>query len=137
MAGEPLYPGGFVAVAAMKAEALDPGPLQPVQPCPVTDANAKAPRDGAAQAKLKDPTKTFIEIVLVDKSGKLAQFQRYQVTAVTGEVLSGALDENGFTRIEGIDPGSRWSVVAQETTRLIKLGSWAGNAPGIPAGHAP
>ncbi len=55
----------------------------------------------------KDPDKTWIEIELVDEDGKPVPGEPYEVTLPDGtQVAKGTLDQNGFKRIEGIDPGT-------------------------------
>jgi type VI secretion system secreted protein VgrG len=51
--------------------------------------------------------KSWIEIELVDEDGKPVPGEAYKVTLPDGEtVATGTLDEKGFARIEGIDPGT-------------------------------
>ncbi|MCG2747201.1 MAG: type VI secretion system tip protein VgrG [Desulfobulbaceae bacterium] len=51
--------------------------------------------------------KSWIEIELVDEDGKPAPGEAYKVTLPDGEtVATGTLDEKGFARIDGIDPGN-------------------------------
>jgi type VI secretion system secreted protein VgrG len=61
----------------------------------------RPPKDEAAREE-----KTWIEIELVDEEGNPVPGERYEVTLPDGEqVASGTLDQNGFARIEGVDPG--------------------------------
>lgn len=52
-----------------------------------------------------DPTKTWIEIELLDEDGLPIPGEAYEIHLPDGRLASGTLDENGFARIEGIDPG--------------------------------
>ena len=55
----------------------------------------------------KNKKKTaWVEVELVDENGKPAGGTAYRVTLPDGSVSSGSLDEKGFARIDGIDPGS-------------------------------
>jgi hypothetical protein len=55
----------------------------------------------------KPKKKVWIEIELVDKDNKPVAGEAYRVTLPDGEtVAEGTLDEKGFARVDGIDPGS-------------------------------
>lgn len=54
-----------------------------------------------------DPTKkSWIEIKLVGEDKKPIPGEPYSITLPDGSVASGTLDDKGFARIEGIDPGT-------------------------------
>ncbi len=54
-----------------------------------------------------DEEKTsWIEIEMVDEDDEPVPGEKYKVTLPDDTVAQGTLDENGFARIEGIDPGS-------------------------------
>jgi len=50
--------------------------------------------------------KTWIEIELVDEAGVPVPRERYRVTAPGGERREGFLNEQGFAREDGLDPGT-------------------------------
>jgi type VI secretion system secreted protein VgrG len=50
--------------------------------------------------------KHWIEIVLVDEAGKPVPGEAYRITVPDGSVKEGSLDENGFARVDHIDPGT-------------------------------
>jgi type VI secretion system secreted protein VgrG len=50
--------------------------------------------------------KSWIEIELKDETGEPVAGEFYRVTVTDGSVCEGTLDEKGFARIDGIDPGS-------------------------------
>ena len=55
----------------------------------------------------KEKKKSWIEIKLVDEEGQPVPGEKYRVTLPDGEtVAEGTLDDKGFARIEGIDPGT-------------------------------
>jgi type VI secretion system secreted protein VgrG len=70
---------------------------QPVKPF-------KPPTDSDDPDKPK-PT-AWIEIVMVDETGAPVPGLAYQITLPDSSVASGTLDEKGFARVEGFDPGS-------------------------------
>ena len=50
---------------------------------------------------------SWIEIRLVDKTGKPVPGERYRIILPDGSVVAeGTLDSNGRARVDGIDPGS-------------------------------
>jgi type VI secretion system secreted protein VgrG len=49
---------------------------------------------------------SWIEIELVDEEDNPVPGERYQITLPDGSVARGTLDENGFARIGGIEPGT-------------------------------
>ena len=60
-----------------------------------------------APAKQEEPKKkTWIEIMLVDMEGKPVPGVRYRITAPTGEISEGTLNEFGQTGVYQIDPGN-------------------------------
>jgi type VI secretion system secreted protein VgrG len=78
-------------------------------------ADASPGKDVASQAPThKEPTdeeekkkKSWIEIELVDEEDNPIPGEKYKITLPDGKtVATGTLDENGFARVEGIDPGS-------------------------------
>ncbi len=52
-----------------------------------------------------ETTTTWIEIVLLDEHDVPIGFEAYQVTLPDGSMRSGALDERGFARVDGIERG--------------------------------
>jgi phage baseplate assembly protein gpV len=59
-----------------------------------------------ANAPPAAPSKTFIELKLVDAEGKPVPSANYRITAPDGAVFSGALDGDGHARIDGIASGT-------------------------------
>ncbi len=93
-------------------------PLPAVPPSPplaaAIAADAVPGKDTTDEAPShKEPTeeekqeKSWIEIELVDEEGNPIPGEKYKVTLPDGKtVAQGTLDEKGFARIEGIDPGT-------------------------------
>lgn len=104
-----LDPAGFASVAAMQAETAPGGAAQPVAGCAAGGGGGSG---GAASAMAGepppapvDPAKTWIEITLVDKAGAPVAFEEYAIRTPAGDTVGGALDEDGFARVDGLDPG--------------------------------
>lgn len=94
------------------ADNADPGSLDEsfrsqraaMSPTDAAAANAPwhDPNDEVAKTK-----KSWIEIVLEDNQGKPVPGEAYRITLPDGSTLAeGTLDEKGFARVDGIDPGS-------------------------------
>jgi type VI secretion system secreted protein VgrG len=63
---------------------------------------SKAFTPAAADAEKKP---SFIEIELVDEKGKPVPGEPYKLTLPDGSTTEGTLDEKGFVRIDGMEPG--------------------------------
>ncbi len=83
MAGSPVAPV-VAGIAALAANALP----------------------GEDRHKTDSEKKSWIEIELVDDDGKPAPGEEYRVTLPDNTVTSGTLDEKGYAKITGIDPGN-------------------------------
>ncbi len=60
-----------------------------------------------ATSEENKPKKSWVEIKLVDEANEPVPGERYRVTLPDGSTLAeGTLDENGFARVDGIDPGN-------------------------------
>jgi type VI secretion system secreted protein VgrG len=78
--------------------------LKPHQSSSATpgDGSSDAPQPGQPPVK-----KHYIEIKLEDVEGKPVPGEAYKITLPDGGTLAeGTLDEKGFARVDGIDPGS-------------------------------
>jgi len=86
---------------APASSALVP-PAPPVEP-----AMAASASPGEERHKSDEEKKSWIEIELVDEDDNPIPGERYKVTLPDGKtVAEGTLDENGFARVDGIDPGN-------------------------------
>lgn len=73
---------------------------------PSLAAAANAPWHDSTSEENKDK-KSWIEIVLVDDDDRPVPGEAYRITLPDGTTLAeGTLDENGFARVDGIDPGT-------------------------------
>jgi type VI secretion system secreted protein VgrG len=103
--------GSGPPVASVTPGSIAPGPPSP----PDAAADAVPGKDVSSQEKRhKEPTdeeeqekKSWIEIELVDEEDNPVPRQRYKVTLPDGKtVAEGTLNEKGYAKISGIDPGS-------------------------------
>jgi len=108
--------GSAVAPAApVKAEDADDADPGEVAEIKAEQRKTKSGKYGSVQVKPykppqteeeKEQKKSWIEIVLRDDNGKPMHGEAYKVILSDGRtVAEGTLDENGFSRIDGIDPG--------------------------------
>ena len=61
---------------------------------------------GSQPNKEEKKKKSWIEIVLVDEEDDPVPGERYEITLPDKTVKKGTLDQNGFARVDGIDPGN-------------------------------
>ena len=108
--------GSLVAPASPtepeEADVADPGKVQEVK---ADQRQTQAGKYGSVQVKPHQPPKTaeekankksWIEIEMVDESNQPVPGQPYRVLLPDGQTAAtGTLDEKGFARIEGIEPG--------------------------------
>ncbi|MBI2687970.1 MAG: hypothetical protein HYX27_16805 [Acidobacteria bacterium] len=76
-------------------------------PCPASTPLEITPPE---EAELPIITDAWIEITLVDDTGRIIPWEPYEVHLGTGRILKGELDEVGFARLEGL-PNSIVKVV--------------------------
>jgi type VI secretion system secreted protein VgrG len=106
-AGSPVSPAA--PGAAGEADVADPGKAAAARAQEAAESKAS---HGATAAEPFSPTeedieeKSWIEIEMVDEEDNPVPGERYEITVPDGSVASGTLDEKGFARVEGIDPGT-------------------------------
>lgn len=104
-AGSAVTPAG--PAAAEEADKADPGEMEEVK---AEHRKREKGKYGSSPVKphKADPAKTsWIEIELVDEADQPVPGERYRITLPDGAtVAEGTLDEKGFARVEGIDPGT-------------------------------
>ena len=54
----------------------------------------------------KEQKKSWIAIELVDEENSPVPGEAYRITLPDGPVIEGTLDEKGYARVEGIEPGT-------------------------------
>jgi len=108
--GLPVAPAG--PAEAREADIADPGEVETVKTVQregkkgkygATKAPAYKPPETTAEKKAR---KNWIEIELLDEEGEPVAGETYEIALPDGSVASGTLDEKGFARVDGIDPGS-------------------------------
>lgn len=106
-AGSPVAPAA--PEVAADADVADPGEVAKIK---AEQTEKKEGKYGAEQVKPHKPTeedkekKSWIEIELVDEEDNPVPGEKYKITLPDGSVAQGTLDQNGFARVEGIDPGT-------------------------------
>ena len=98
---------------AQEADKADPGEVEKIK---AEQRATQTGKYGSAQTKPFKPPQTeeekekktsWIEIKLVDEEDQPVPGERYQVTLPDGTtVAEGTLDDKGFARVEGFEPGS-------------------------------
>ncbi len=100
-------------VAPQEADVADPGTVEEVKAAQRATQTGKY---GAAQVSPHRPPsedspeaeakKSWIVIKLVDEEEVPVPGERYRVKLPDGTFAEGTLDEKGYARVEGFDPGS-------------------------------
>jgi type VI secretion system secreted protein VgrG len=62
--------------------------------------------DGSGNGNGQEKKLVWIEIELVDEADKPVPGEPFRITLPDGSVVEGTLDEKGFARVDGIDPGT-------------------------------
>ena len=76
--------------------------MPPAEAAALNAPSHKEPTDEEEKKK-----KSWIEIELVDEDNNPIPGERYKITLPDGKTIAtGTLDQNGFARVEGIDPGT-------------------------------
>jgi hypothetical protein len=97
---------------AQEADKAEPGEVEKVK---AQQRQTKTGKYGTVQVKPykppeteeeKEKKKSWIEIELRDEAGKPIPGEPYELVLPDGQVVaSGTLDEKGFARVDGIEPG--------------------------------
>ena len=106
-AGSPVSPAA--PDAAEDADVADPGEVAEIK---AEQKQTKTGKYGSVQVKPHNPTeeeieeKSWIEIEMVDEEDEPVPGEKYKITLPDDSVAEGTLDNNGFARVDGIDPGT-------------------------------
>ncbi|MCI0629481.1 MAG: type VI secretion system tip protein VgrG [Phycisphaerales bacterium] len=108
--------GSAVAPAAPtepeEADVADPGQVAEAKAEQIEQEKGKygavpvTPHKPPKTAEEKAKKTSWVEIKLVDVEGEPVPGEAFNITLPDGSVSSGTLDEKGFARVEGFDPGS-------------------------------
>ena len=94
---------------AEDADIADPGKVAKTKE---KQLETKSGKYGSETLEPHNPTeeekeeKSWIEIELVDEEDNPVPGEKYKITLPDGKVAQGTLDEKGFARVEGIEPGT-------------------------------
>ncbi|MBS3919724.1 MAG: type VI secretion system tip protein VgrG [Deltaproteobacteria bacterium] len=101
--GPPVAP----ASAALVPPAAPVKPDMAASATPGKDVKDQEQRHKESTEEEEEEKKSWIEIELVDEDDNPVSGEKYKVTLPDGKtVAEGTLDENGFARVDGIDPGN-------------------------------
>ena len=115
-AGKAVSPGA--PTAAEEADIADPGEVAKVKAeqrktkkgkYGSEKVKAHTPGGGEGGATGADDTEektSWIEIELIDEADEPVPGERYEIELPDGSIAKGTLDQNGFARVDGIDPGT-------------------------------
>ena len=109
-AGSPVSPAD--PNEAFEADQADPGEVEKIK---AEQRQIQTGKYGSVQVKPhkppqtkedKEKKKSWIEIALVDTKNKPVPGEKYKITLSDKTVAEGVLNEKGFARIDGIEPGT-------------------------------
>jgi hypothetical protein len=110
-AGTPVDPAE--PKSAEEADKADPGEVAETK---ANQQQTQTGKYGSEKVKLHKPPQTeeekkqktsWIEIEMVDEEDNPVPGEKYRITLPDGEtVAEGTLDDKGFARVEGIEPGT-------------------------------
>ena len=103
-AGSPVSPAA--PDTAEDADIADPGKMAEIK---AEQIEKKEGKYGSVQVKPHKPDEektSWIEIEMVDEEDEPVPGEKYKITLPDDSVAQGTLDNKGFARIDGIDPGT-------------------------------
>jgi type VI secretion system secreted protein VgrG len=97
---------GSAVTPADPKEPIEAVTAKPGEITQVTGGTPPPPHKKPKTAEEKKQKNSWIEIELVDKDQKPVPGERYRITLPDGAVAEGTLNEKGFARVDGIEPGT-------------------------------
>ena len=98
--------------AALDADVADPGEVAKAKAEQIEQQQGKYGSTPIKSYKPQDEEegeeqkKSWIEIELVGEDDKPIPGEKYRITLPDDSVANGTLDQNGFARVDGIEPGT-------------------------------
>lgn len=98
--------------AAFDADIADPGKIAEIKLEQIRKQEGKygttpvAPHRPPQTDQEAEQNNSWIEIELIDEEDNPVPGEKYAITLPDGSVAKGTLDQNGFARVDGIDPGT-------------------------------
>jgi len=92
----------------MARKPVDPAPPEKPDTCQPAAPGVNAPLEKEVREeeyKGDGTESSWIEISLVDEAGDAVPGEAYRIELANGQFARGTLDENGYSRHEGIPPG--------------------------------
>ncbi|WP_022665693.1 hypothetical protein [Desulfospira joergensenii] len=102
-AGSAVSPGA--PDKAEDADIADPGKMAKIKAEQVEKKQGKYGKEETKPHKPEEE-KSWIEIEMVGEDDKPIPGEKYKITLPDDTVAQGTLDEKGFARIEGVEPGT-------------------------------
>jgi hypothetical protein len=103
-AGTPVPPAAPKRPDA--ADSADPGEVSQAKADQIEKKQGKYGSTPLKPHKPDETKKSWIEIELVDEEDQPVPGERYKIELPDGSVAEGTLDEKGFARVDGMDPGT-------------------------------
>lgn len=102
-AGSPVAPAE--PKEALEADEPHPGQIAAIKAMQRQKSEGKY-GSTPVQPHARDPEKSgWIEVELVDETGRPVAGEAFLITLPDGRAAPGTLDEKGFARVDGFDPG--------------------------------
>jgi len=96
--------------ASLEADTADPGKVSEAKAKTIQQQSEVPFKPLQASSGLgnepDEEEKNWIEIELLDEEDNPVPGEKYKITLPDGKVKTGTLDQNGFARVDGIDPGT-------------------------------
>ena len=88
------------------ADIDDPGKVDEIKAEQIKTKSGKYGSEKVKPYKPDEEKTSWIEIEMVDEEDEPVTGEQYKITLPDDSVAQGSLDNKGFARIEGIDPGT-------------------------------